>query len=61
MDRGAQWATVHGVTKSQIQLKRLSTNQSQCKPRVLHRHTHTKKAMLKYNHMVHTYKQYFKR
>ena len=26
MDRGAQWATVLGVTKSQIQLKRLSTH-----------------------------------
>ena len=25
MDRGAQWATVHGVAKSRIQLKRLST------------------------------------
>ena len=24
MDRGACWATVHGVTKSQTQLKRLS-------------------------------------
>ena len=24
MDRGAWWATVHGVTKSQIQLKRLT-------------------------------------
>ena len=26
MDRGAQWTTVHGVTKSWIQLKRLSTH-----------------------------------
>ena len=26
MDRGAWWATVHGVTKSQTQLKRLSTH-----------------------------------
>ena len=26
MDRGAQWATVHGVTESQTQLKRLSTH-----------------------------------
>ena len=26
MDGGAQWATVHGVTKSQTQLKRLSTH-----------------------------------
>ena len=25
MDRGAWWATVHGVTKSQTRLKRLST------------------------------------
>ena len=25
MDRGAWWAIVHGVTKSQTQLKRLST------------------------------------
>ena len=25
MDRGAWWATVHGVSKSQTQLKRLST------------------------------------
>ena len=25
-DRGAGWATVHGVSKSQIQLKRLSTH-----------------------------------
>ena len=25
MDRGASWATVHGVVKSQIGLKRLST------------------------------------
>ena len=25
MDRGAWWATVHGVTKSRTQLKRLST------------------------------------
>ena len=26
MDRGAWWATVHGVTKSQIWLKRLCTH-----------------------------------
>ena len=26
MDRGAWWATVHGVTKSWAQLKRLSTH-----------------------------------
>ena len=26
MDRGAWWATVHGVTKSQTQLKLLSTH-----------------------------------
>ena len=26
MDRGAWWATVHGVTKSRTQLKRLSTH-----------------------------------
>ena len=26
MDRGAWWATVHKVTKSQTQLKRLSTH-----------------------------------
>ena len=26
MDRGAWWATVHGVTKSWIRLKRLSTH-----------------------------------
>ena len=26
MDRGAWWATVHGVAKSQTQLKRLSTH-----------------------------------
>ena len=26
MDRGAWWATVHGVTKSQTQLKQLSTH-----------------------------------
>ena len=26
MDRGAWWATVHGVTKSQAQLKLLSTH-----------------------------------
>ena len=26
MDRGAWWATVHGVTKSQTRLKRLITN-----------------------------------
>ena len=25
MDKGAQWATVHGVTKSRTRLKRLST------------------------------------
>ena len=31
MDRGAWWATVHKVTKSQTQLKRLNT----------HTHTHT--------------------
>ena len=27
MDSGAWWATVHGVTKSQTRLKRLSTQQ----------------------------------
>ena len=38
MDRGAWWATVHGVTKSQAQLKQLSTQtcwyhaQSSCSP-----------------------------
>ena len=26
MDRGAWWATIHGVTKSQTQLKGLSTH-----------------------------------
>ena len=26
MDRGSSWATVHGVTKSWIRLKRLSTH-----------------------------------
>ena len=26
MDRGAWWATVHGVTKSQILLKQISNN-----------------------------------
>ena len=26
MDRGASWATVHGFTKSQTQLKRLSSS-----------------------------------
>ena len=26
MDRGAWWTTVHGVTKNQTQLKRLSTH-----------------------------------
>ena len=26
LDRGAWWATVHGVTKSQTQLKQLSTH-----------------------------------
>ena len=26
MDKGAWWATVHGVTKSQMQLKQLSMN-----------------------------------
>ena len=26
MDKGAWWATVHGVTKSQTQLKQLSMN-----------------------------------
>ena len=31
MDRGAWWTTVHGITKSQTQLKQLST----------HTHTHT--------------------
>ena len=29
MDRGAWWATVHGITKSQTQLKRLSTQSEQ--------------------------------
>ena len=29
MDRGAWWATVHGVAKSQIQLKYLSTSHIQ--------------------------------
>ena len=29
MDRGAWWATVHGVTKSWIQLKQLSTMHAQ--------------------------------
>ena len=33
MDRGAWWAAVHGVTKSQAQLKRLSTAHTQI-PRV---------------------------
>ena len=28
MDRGAWWAAVHGVTKSQIGLKRLNNNKS---------------------------------
>ena len=29
MDRGAWWATVHGITKSQTRLKRLSTQSEQ--------------------------------
>ena len=33
MDRGAWWATVHGVPKSQTQLKRLSTKLFLQKPR----------------------------
>ena len=35
MDRGAWWPIVHRITKSQTQLKRLSTH------RHTHRHTHT--------------------
>ena len=38
MDRGAWWATAHGVTKSQIQLKRLSMHYAQAlggNPRLL--------------------------
>ena len=34
MDRGAWWATVHGVTKSPSQLKQLSMH-------LAHTHTHT--------------------
>ena len=30
MDRGAWWATIHEVTKSQTQLKRLSTRRTNC-------------------------------
>ena len=30
MDRGAWWATVHGLTKSQTRLKRLSTPAPKC-------------------------------
>ena len=29
MDRGTWWATIHGVTQSQTQLKRLSTQHAQ--------------------------------
>ena len=33
MDRGAWWATVHGATKSQTRLKRLSTKTAKAFPR----------------------------
>ena len=32
MDGGAWWAAVHGVAKSQTQLKRLSSSSSTCVP-----------------------------
>ena len=32
IDRGAWWATVHGVAKSQMQLKQFSTHVAQLKP-----------------------------
>ena len=39
-DRGAWWATVHGVAKRQTWLKRLSTHAQSLKPHTLsHRHT----------------------
>ena len=37
IDRGAWQATVHGVTKGQTRLKRLST----CTPQILKAHTHS--------------------
>ena len=37
-DRGAWWATVHGVTKSQTWLKRLSTHKQQVWPHVPERY-----------------------
>ena len=36
-DRGAQWATVHRVTKSQTQLKRLSPQDTQLELAIFHR------------------------
>ena len=43
MDRGAWQATVHGVTKSQTQLKQLNTHTH------THTHTHTVKLNQPYN------------
>ena len=44
MDRGAWWATVHRVAKSQTQLKRLSTRNMITAP---HTHTHKDSAQIK--------------
>ena len=41
MDGGAWWATVHGVTKSQAQLKGLSTRVCTHTHTYTHTHTHT--------------------
>ena len=41
MDRGALWATVHGVTKCWAQLKRLSTQVYTHTHTHIHTHTHT--------------------
>ena len=36
MDRGVWWAMVHGVTKSQTQVKQLSTHTTQGKFRIVY-------------------------
>ena len=40
MDRGAWWATVHGVAKSQTQLSDISSNKAKFRRVVFHIFTH---------------------
>ena len=52
MDRGAWWATVHRVTKSQTWLKQLSTPQARYLPGMQNLQRHQKYSIIKINNIL---------